>query len=294
MSRERIARICLWPLVTMLRALPSGGADRLGAALGWLWYRVVPIRRSVARENVGRALSVDDPGREAIVRAMYLHLGRSFVELLRFGGRSLAPEMLQVEGRDHLEAAIGNGRGALILTAHLGNWELLVRSATLADRPGLVVTKTFRAGWAEAVWRALRRGGPELVTAGGSARRIVHALRDGALVGYVLDQHDPGRRAVRLPFFGRDAATSPDLVRLARLSGAAIVPVFTWREGRGHVIRIEPPVELADLNDEPDWVEQGTARCLARVEAAIAAQPEQWLWIHRRWKPGRSPSQSGS
>lgn len=276
-----LVRALLWPAVWFAAALPAGAADALGQALGWMWYRLVPIRRGVARANVAAALGRSPAETEAVVAGMYRHLGRSFVELLRFTRR---PAPVRVEGREHLDAALAAGRGALVLTAHLGNWELLVRAGMAVDRPVSVVTKRLRAGWAEAAWRALRRGGPALLPAGASARAVVAALGRGEVVGYVLDQHSPEKQAVRAPFFGRMAATSGDLVRLARLTGAAVVPVFTERGEGEHVVRIAPAVGFAWSDDKRADVEAGTRACLAVVEAAIAARPDQWLWIHRRWK----------
>lgn len=282
-----VARVVLWPITALLRALPDAWADALGRALGWGWYRLVPIRRGVARRNVHAALGLQDGAGEPIVRGMYLHLGRSFVELLRFGGRPLEAfaegGRIRVEGLEHI-AGVGE-RGILMLTAHLGNWELLVRVGLTLDRPVSVVTRRFKAGWAEAAWRALRRGGPRLLPAGASARATVAALERGEIVGYVLDQHCPSPKAVRAPFFGRMASTTPDLARLARLTDAAVLPAFTWREGRRHVVRFGPPLALQRSADRAADVEGNTRRCLAVVEEAIRAHPEQWLWIHRRWKP---------
>ncbi|MEZ4431287.1 MAG: lysophospholipid acyltransferase family protein [bacterium] len=283
-------RALLWPVVWIAAALPAGAADALGRALGWVWYRVVPIRRGVARANVAAALGTGPAETEVVVAGMYRHLGRAFVELLRFTRRRPS---VRVEGREHLDAALAAGRGALVLTAHLGNWELLVQAGMWVDRPVSVVTKRLRAGWAEAAWRALRRGGPALFPAGASARLVVAALGRGEVVGYVLDQHSPEKQAVRAPFFGRMAATSGDLVRLARLTGAAVVPVFIWRAGGEHVIRVGPAVALAWSADKRADVEVGTRRCLAVVEAAIAARPEQWLWIHRRWKGAAADAGGG-
>ncbi len=282
-TRVAIARAALWPICALLRALPHRCSDALGRLLGWGWYRLVPIRRAVARENVARALALDPTGTEAVVRGMYRHLGRSFVELLRFGGRPLPPEAVRIEGRAHIAAA--GARGVLVVTAHLGNWELLVRVGTLLERPVSVVTRRFRAGWAEAAWRALRRGGPRLLPAGASARQVVAALRRGEIVGYVLDQHCAEARAVRAPFFGRMASTSPDLARLARMTGAVVVPAFTWRAGRTHVVRFDPPLALDHTPDRATDIDRNTRLCLSVVESAIAAHPDQWLWIHRRWKP---------
>lgn len=284
-----VVRVLLAPFIAVARALPAGAAARLGEALGWLWYRMLPVRRSVVRTNLRRALALSPTEAEPIVRAMYLHLGRSFVELLRFGARPLPAGLVHAEGRAHLEGALAAGRGVLVLTAHLGNWELLVRAGTLADRPVSVITRRLRAGWAEAAWRALRRDGPRLLPAGACARDVLAALARNEIVGFVLDQHCAAARAVRVPFFDRPAATDPDLVRLAALSGAPIVPVFTWREAEHHVVRVEPPVELPEAENARALRTAGTARCVARVEAAIRAHPEQWLWLHRRWKVGPEP-----
>lgn len=288
--RVAIARIVLWPICTLARTLPAAWVDGFGRLLGWGWYRLVPVRRAVARENVRRALALSPAETEAIVRGMYRHLGRSFVELLRFGGRPLPPEAVRIEGRENIAAA--GERGVLIVTAHLGNWELLVRVGTLLERPVSVVTRRFRAGWAEAAWRALRRGGPRLLPAGASAREVVAALGRGEIIGYVLDQHCAEPRAVRAPFFGRMASTSPDLARLARMTGAVVVPAFTWREGRRHVVRFDPGLDLDWTADRAADIERNTRRCLEVVEAAIAVHPDQWLWIHRRWKPAAAPSPS--
>ncbi len=260
------------------RAVPSSWAEGLGALLGWGWYRLVPIRRGVARENLARAFPErSEAERERVVAAMYRHLGLCAIELLRFGARAPADlaEQLQVEGTAHLEAALADGRGVLVVTAHLGNWEVLVRAGTLCGAPLSVVSKRMRSSVAQAAWQALRRGGPTLLADRGSARAIVAALKRGEVVGYVLDQHAP--RGVSVPFFGRAASTYDGLARLANATGAAILPVFTWRGEAGHRVVIEPPVEGGEVTDV-------TAACTERIEAAIRAHPEQWLWIHRRWK----------
>ncbi len=241
----------------------------------------MPIRRRVARRNLAAALpDLSEPERERIVAGMYRHLGASFVELLRFGGQDPADlgSGLRVEGRAHLEAALAQGRGVLVLAAHLGNWELLVRAGTLCGTPVSVVTKSLHSNVAQRAWRALRDGGPTLLPARDSARSIVAALQRNEVVGFVLDQHQPG--GVQVPFFGRPAATSQGLARLARLTGAPVVPVFSWREAGAHGVRIEPPVPWPESGD----LTEATGRYTARIEVAVRRHPEQWLWIHRRWK----------
>ena len=259
------------------------GLQGVGAFLGWLWYRAVPIRRAVARENVRLALGLSEPETEAIVRGMYLHLGRSAAELL------LLPAVVagaQLEGVERLHAALSAGRGAIVVSAHLGNWELLVRGAAAAGRPVHVLTKRMHRRWAETLWRLARRGGASLLHAQGSGRAVYRALSRGEVVAFVLDQHAPEASALRLPFFGRPASTSAGLARVALHSGAPVVPLFTWREPNGrHRVVFGAPLLPVEPSTEP--VEAVTRACLVAIEDAIRAHPEQWLWIHRRWKPQR-------
>ena len=274
--------------VAVTRALSPRWAIRLGAVLGWGWYRLVPIRRNVARRNVAGALGdvLDARSREAVIRGMYRHFGVSIVELLRFS--ALPPAALRssvdVEGEIHLDRAVAQGRGVLVLTAHLGNWEVLVRAAVLGPRPVSIVTRRLTSRAAQDAWRALRQGGATLLDASESARSIVRALAREEIVAFVLDQHAPPRRAVSVPFFGVPAATSLGLARIARMTGAPVIPAFVSRHGDRHRIRIEPPVAVPRTSDRDADVALATAQFTRCVELAIRRAPEQWLWIHRRWK----------
>lgn len=258
----------------LLGLLPVGWVRALGRGLGWVWHDVVPIRRGTARRNVIRALpELSRAEAHQIVRVAFRSYGQFVLEMLR-GVDSPAG----FEAGHHLAEALAKGRGVVVVTAHLGNFERLVALSETFGAPVHVVTRRFRSPTAQQNWRRLRAGGARLLEAGRSGRAAVAALRAGGIVGYVLDQHDAGRRALWLPFFGIPAATSPDAARLARLTGAALVPMFTWWDGARHRVWVEPAVEPG-----PDDAET-TRRCLARVEAAVRAHPEQWLWIHRRWK----------
>jgi KDO2-lipid IV(A) lauroyltransferase len=274
---------CVRGLVWLARPIPIGLLATIGAGLGWIWYRLIPIRRSVARENIAGALDLDRAGTEPVVAAMYRHLGCSAAELValdRIAARA------RIVGLHHLTEALTGGRGVLLLSAHLGNWEVLVRVATRAERPVFVVTKHLTGRLAERIWRQLRSGGAELLHERGAGRAIRRALADNAIVAFVLDQHEAGRGRCVVPFFGRPAATSTGLARLARRTGAPVLPIFTFRAPDGvHEVEIGAPVELPMVAGEPDPA--GDTACLVGfVERAVRAHPEQWLWIHRRWKVG--------
>lgn len=292
----RVAAALTRLAVALARPVPLSVLGAVGAALGWTWYRCLPIRRGVARDNVRRALGRSDDECEAVVRAMYLHLGRSAFELLAL---PRVAATLVMEGREHVDEALAVGRGVVLLTAHLGNWEVLVHAARGFGPPVTVLTKRMSAGWAESAWRALRRGGATLLHERGTGHRVRGALARGEVVAFVLDQHEPSRGALRAPFMGRMAATSTGLARLALATGAPVVPVFTHRAPAGHhVVVFGPPMPRPEAggSEGAAWL---TRACLAAVERAIRAHPEQWLWIHRRWKAelsepaGASPAARG-
>ncbi|MGK0359669.1 MAG: KDO2-lipid IV(A) lauroyltransferase [Bradymonadia bacterium] len=263
-------------LIWLAGRAPPRVVDAIGVLLGALWHAVVPIRRRIARDNLQRALGTTPRATRRLVRLAYRHYGRALAEALRSaGGR---PPPIEVRGEATLRAALAEGRGVLVLSAHLGNFEALVRAAGRFDVPVHVITKRFSGRASQRGWQRIRHDGPSFFGAG-SARAIHAALARGEIVADVLDQHAPPGRAVWVPFFGRVAATMPDLVRLAHQSGAPIVPLFTRRSAGRHIVTVHAPIELTGA------LVEDVARCVAQVEAAIQAQPTQWLWIHRRWKP---------
>jgi KDO2-lipid IV(A) lauroyltransferase len=200
---------------------------------------------------------------------------------------------VSVEGLAHLRAAIDRHGRALVLTAHLGNWELLTLCPVLTGYPLTVVARALDspalAAWAD---RLRRAAGVEVVDKREALRPVLEALRRGRLVGVLLDQNASRREGVFVPFFGRLASTSRAVAVLALRTSTPVVPAFTRRLGPGrHQITIEPVLDLPATAD-PDAIERLTARCTAVIEAAVRASPEQWLWMHDRWKT-RPPGERG-
>lgn len=265
----------LWALSLALRALPRAWALAVGRALGWVWYRVVPIRRRAARAHLQKAGFVE--GTEQIVAEMYGQLGMHLVDLICGAPRG---SRVRVEGAALLGEVLEAGRGALLLSAHIGPWEALLGVADLWERPIAVVSRHLSTGWADRLWRRWRSPSVRTLEAAGSGRAILRALGRGEAVAMVIDQHDPRPGAVAIPFFGRSAATGLDLARLSALSGAPVVPIFIYREGLGARVVVQPPL----APPARDGLVEATARYSAVVEAAIRVAPAQWLWLHRRWK----------
>jgi len=229
-------------------------------------------------------LGVSEAESARLAKRMYLHLGVCVAELFRFGSRRGLEPTLRVEGEHHLLAAIAEGRGVLAVTGHLGNWELLARYGADLSAPLNIVTRRLSLGLFQGMWEVLREGGATLIGADAAGRPALAALKRGEIVGFVLDQHAPERSAVTVNFMGRPAATSTGLVRAARLTRAPIIPLFSWREGTTHVISIGAPISVDAELGRKEFIRVVTARCSDAVQAAVREHPEQWLWLHRRWK----------
>jgi KDO2-lipid IV(A) lauroyltransferase len=211
------------------------------------------------------------------------------VELARLLGRPLQATLdeMTLAGVEHLRPVMARHGRALVLTAHLGNWEYLAAAPCLTGYPGAIVIRPLDSPALDRLAEdARRKTGIALIDKRGALRPVLQALRRGGMVGILLDQNATRREGVFVPFFGRLASTSRSLALLALRTETPIVPMFIRREGAGrHRVTIEPPVAPppATLDLETAVVEL-TARCTDRIEAAIRRTPEQWLWTHDRWR----------
>ena len=192
---------------------------------------------------------------------------------------------IRIEGLDHLRGVLERHGRALILTAHLGNWELLTLAPALTGYPLTVVVRALDSpalgAWAD---RLRRTAGVEVIDKREALRPVLGALRRGRLVGVLLDQNASRREGVFVPFFGRPASTSRAMAVLALRTRTPVIPAFTRRLAPGsHQITIQPPLPLPAAADE-DAVKDLTAACTAAIEAAVRATPGQWLWAHDRWR----------
>jgi KDO2-lipid IV(A) lauroyltransferase len=200
-----------------------------------------------------------------------------------------------VEGIEHLRAVMTAHGRALMLTAHLGNWEYLAAAPRLTGYPGAIVVRPLDSPALDGLAAATRRKtGIALIDKRGALRPVLHALRRGGLVGILLDQNATRREGVFVPFFGRAACTSRSLALLALRTDTPIVPIFIRREAVGrHQVTIEPPLPRPVAQDLEEAVAELTGRCTEAIEAAIRRAPEQWLWSHDRWRtrpPAAAPA----
>lgn len=276
-------------LAIALGRAPWGVASWLGRRMGDLAYLALPHRRRIALENLAQAFpEMTAEERRALCRRSWQHLGLVFVELCALLSRPLDDLLSRiiVEGREHLDRAMAAHGRVLALTGHLGNWEVLSVAHRVTPYPLAVVVRPLDAGWINPLAERLRlRTGIELIDKRKALRPILAALSRGGMVGILLDQNATRSEGVFVPFFGRLASTSRSVALLALRTGAPIVPIFARREGDGrHRIIVRPPLDVPETGDRETAVAELTGRCTEVIEAAIREAPEQWLWVHNRWR----------
>ncbi len=285
-----LSRAAAGVLVHLLQALPSGIVDALARGVAACAY-ALGIRRRVTLDNLAHAFperSLDE--RRALARAAYANMARAVVDALRSLGASRAQLLAEVEVDDFgpVERALAAGKGLVVATAHLGSWEMF--GAAMAQRVPLhAVVRPLRGGLNARLVEARERAGLKLIPARGALGGMVAALRRNEVVAMLLDQAIGGKHTLFVPFFGRPAATSPALSMAALRSGAPTLVVVALRQDGRLRFRVEGPFEVTDTGDRRRDLRDHTAQVTAALERIIREAPEQWLWLHRRWKLAPPP-----
>lgn len=270
----------------LARTLPESLSYALGRGVGVLAYRLLPERRRSTEDNIRKALGLPDEAAARLAREASAALGLLGAEFLWFSARrSLLAERVEIKGEEHIQSALAEGRGAILLHAHLGNWELCGQALGMAGyRIHPVVQIQASGSFYAAIDRERRLCGMRPIVRGFSLREMLRVLRQGECVLIMPDQ-DAGRKGVFIPFFGRPASTPRGIAVLARLSGSPVVPVFIHRLRPGyHQIRFHPPLAMERTGDEDADTIANLTKINELLEGVISEFPEQWFWMHKRWK----------
>ena len=267
-----------------LRALPYRGSERVLRGLARAVGPGLGLRCGVVADQL-LAVFPDLPAvrRDALLYAVYDNLGRTAAEVLCADPERLAARVRVEPGWDELDRAVACGRGVVVATAHLGNFELGGR--VLAARYDLLdVVKPQRNPAFDRDLNALRRAhGIATVPMARAGRAALAQLRRGGVVALFIDQ-DAGAGGLRLDFLGRPASTWPGAARFALRAGAPVVPAAMVRGADGHVLRIGRPIVTEPGPADPRATRELMTRISAAVEDFVRENPEQWFWVHRRWK----------
>jgi phosphopantetheine--protein transferase-like protein len=267
---------------------------------GQALYHLLPFRRGVVLGNLRRVFgeALDEPGIRHLAQAYWGHFARFCFEFVRLPLMSPARRKAWVRV-ENIEAPIrahGQGKGLLLLTGHFGNWEV----ATVAgmgqfpqyQRLFHFVRRPLKPAWLnDFVTRRFQRSGFGTLAKRGSLDTILDLLANGAILVYVLDQHAAGKEGVVVDFLGHPASTFKSLAVLALNTGAPVIPAGCWREPDGtHVLRFDDPLPLIECDDTGEAIRLNTQSYNAALERMLLRHPEQWIWMHRRWKADAAPA----
>ncbi|MBU2652749.1 MAG: lysophospholipid acyltransferase family protein [Bacteroidetes bacterium] len=268
--------------------LSPRGADRFAAGLGQLVYRLYGSRRRVALDNLRQALGEQHSGAELedIARDVFQSISRSLIEMARFPVTSRERLDRIVVGPDKrvIDEALARGNGAMVCTAHFGNWEMLGAWFAVQGYPmDLLVGVQHNAGVDRLLTSFRRAMGVDVIPAQTAARQVIRSLRANHLVGIAGDQHTGS--GLPIDFFGRRALAARGPAMFAVKSGAPMLPFLMRRESYDrHVFITGDPIYPPENDDSEQAVDDMTRRYHRFLEDHIRRCPGQWMWTHRRWK----------
>jgi Kdo2-lipid IVA lauroyltransferase/acyltransferase len=279
--------------------LPEEVALALGSFLGWVGGSVLRIRRGVVDENLLRAFPEKDPSwRRRVAAGCYRHLGRQGVILLRLSrmGPDAVRQRTEVQGFDEVLEAMERGSGVVFATGHLGNWEIGGASVPARGVPLDVVARRQKNPWFDRHIRTTReRLGMRVIYRDEATRAALRTLRGGGGVALVADQNVRSG-GMLVDFFGVPAPTARGPALLALRTGAPLVVAFatSLRGAHGRYRVRFRALEKPDTGDPEEDIRILTRAYLAALEEAIREAPDQYFWLHRRWKARPEPSSTGT
>jgi Kdo2-lipid IVA lauroyltransferase/acyltransferase len=285
-------------IFAVIGSLPANQAIQLGTVLGRIGYLFAGNLRRTAETNLKLAFpEMTAEQRSEIIRGCFESLGRELGLFSKFSNRSkpLVLSVLEPQGLENLKTDKKNGRGRIYFTAHFGAWELTSYAVGLLEEPfSFLVRKIDNDMIERMVDRRRTSGGNLTLDKLAAARTMVRILRSGGSVGLLPDLNTLDDEAIFVDFFGVPAATNYLMAKIALRTQSPIIPVFApWdAQRKKFLLQIQPAIQVELTGDEEEDVKRVTQKFTSVIEEQIRRYPEQWLWVHKRWKT-RPPGEPG-
>ncbi len=296
--REWCEYAAAWTIVKFLGILPRPVARGTAAAIARLLLLCRPPLRRAGIINLRLAFpDWTDAQRRRTLRRMARYLGWMAAEFAHFPelSRENIERLVVLDGFENFDAAHRRGKGVIFLTGHMSAWELAPFAQALYGHPLSFLARAVDNRRVDALvnhYRCLSGNRP--IEKNNAARAMLRVLHDGGTVGILADQNTSLDEGIFVDFFGIPAATTTGLARIARRTDAAVVPGFLFWDAamRKYRLRFEAAVQLQQTADEDADIRVNTARFNKVIEDYVRAHPDQWLWVHKRWKnrPAGEPS----
>ena len=287
--RHRVEYALAWILLKFVGALPRPLARAAGITLAGLVYLLHRKLRRVGKRNLELAFPEKTAReRSKILRGVFTSIGRQAAEVCLFPRytRKNVSKTVVYEGFENFERALARGKGVMFLTAHLGAWELSAFAHSLYGYPLGIVMRPLDNSYLDRLTRHYRTMHGNRAVDKDFARGLIAAMRKGETVGVLMDTNMIPSQGVFVDFFGILACTASGVARVALKTDAAVVPGFTiWDSGLGkYRLRFDPAVELVRTGNAEADVIANTQKFTSLIEDYVRRYPDQWLWVHRRWK----------
>jgi Kdo2-lipid IVA lauroyltransferase/acyltransferase len=288
--RSYLEYLLVRAILSTLAATPRRLRLRVAEFAGFIGYKLAKRLRRTADRNLQMAMShLTATERDEIIRGVFRNFGRLLAEFSYFPKytRENIESVVVYSGLENFVAAKERGRGVLFLTGHVGAWELSSFSHAVYGHPHNILVRTIENPHIEKLvnyYRTCR--GNVTIDKNNSVRSILSALRKGEAVGILIDLNTVRNQGVFCEFFGIPACSTTGLATLALRTGAAVVPGFLiWDEKlRKHRLHFEPALEIVNTGDQKADIYHNTAHFNKVIEEFVRRHPDQWLWVHRRWK----------
>jgi|SRR5437773_6336345 len=288
-------------LLKCFGSMPRNVAYAAAEIVASTGFHLARRQRRAGLQNLRMAMpQLTDAERIRILRGSFRNLGRLLVEFSHFPqlNKTNISSYVVYDGFENYSESVRRGKGVIFLTAHFGAWELSSFSHSIYGHPmKFVVRETDNPRVERLISRYRGLGGNSPIRRKNASRELLKALHNNETVGILVDQNTTRDEGAFVDFFGIPAATTTSVARLALRTGAAVIPgLLIWDERTGtHRLRFDPPLDLIDTGDRTRDIIENTQMFNCVLESYVRKYPDQWLWIHRRWKtrPEGAPSLYG-
>lgn len=278
-------------MIRLIRTAPYHAAIALGRLVGVLLFACMPLRRKLVMVQMEAALGTPDTFRLAL--KVFMNQGEILVDTVRYAYMDDAEirNRIRVEGKEHLEEALGRGAGVMMITGHIGNWEILSHLPRLLGIQFCVMADRRKDARLESLIDDIRaKSGATILPPKGKALMLIRELKKGNTIGMVVDQKGSRSGGIFCDFLGMPAPTNPAPALIAIKGGALVLPVCALRERSGFLVRFFPAMDAAAFGRGPEAIHALSQRMQSWVAEVVTRHPDQWFWLHSRWVKRKTAS----